>query len=77
LLKDNWTDEVAKTSQSRKGETMGYFASKFDRITTDRTMRNIIGQKKSSFNFDEIMAQKKILLVDLAKGNWEKKTQTF
>ncbi|HQG58337.1 MAG TPA: type IV secretion system DNA-binding domain-containing protein [bacterium] len=77
LVKRYWADEVAKTSQSRKGETMGYFASKFDRITTDRTMRNIIGQKKSSFNFDEIMAQKKILLVDLAKGKLGEENSNF
>jgi DNA helicase HerA-like ATPase len=56
---------------------MGYFASKFDRITTDSTMRNIIGQKKSSFNFDDIMAEKKILLVDLAKGKLGEENSNF
>jgi DNA helicase HerA-like ATPase len=77
LVRRYWTDEVANTSQSRKGETMGYFASKFDRITTDSTMRNIIGQKKSSFNFDDIMAEKKILLVDLAKGKLGEENSNF
>ena len=46
-----WTDEVANTSANRKGETMGYFVSKFDRFVTERTMRNIIGQPKSALNF--------------------------
>lgn len=77
LVRRYWTDEVANTSQNRKGETMGYFVSKFDRITTDNTMRNIIGQKKSSFNFDDIMAQKKILLVDLAKGKLGEENSNF
>lgn len=77
LVRRYWTDEVANTSQNRKGETMGYFVSKFDRITTDTTMRNIIGQKKSSFNFDDIMAQKKILLVDLAKGKLGEENSNF
>jgi len=77
LVRRYWADEVANTSQSRKGETMGYFASKFDRITTDSTMRNIIGQKKSSFNFDDIMAEKKILLVDLAKGKLGEENSNF
>lgn len=77
LVKRYWIDEVAHTSQNRKGETMGYFVSKFDRITTDKTMRNIIGQSKSSFNFDDVMAQKKILLVDLAKGKIGEENSNF
>ena len=77
LVRRYWTDEMANTSKSRKGETMGYFVSKFDRITTDSTMRNIIGQKKSSFSFDEIMAEKKILLVDLAKGKLGEENSNF
>lgn len=77
LVKRYWTDEVAKTTKSRKGETMGYFVSKFDRITTDNTMRNIIGQKKSAFSFDDIMAEKKILLVDLAKGKLGEENSNF
>lgn len=77
LVKRYWVDEVANTSQSRKGETMGYFVSKFDRFLTDKTMRNIIGQSKSSFNFDEVMANKKILLVDLAKGKIGEENSNF
>lgn len=77
LVKRYWTDEVANTSQARKGETMGYFVSKFDRLVTDKTMRNIIGQPKSSFNFSEVMAQKKILLVDLAKGKIGEENSNF
>lgn len=77
LVRRYWTDEVANTSQNRKGETMGYFVSKFDRITTDKTMRNIIGQKKSSFNFDNVMSQKKILLIDLAKGKLGEENSNF
>ncbi|MBU1132668.1 DUF87 domain-containing protein, partial [Patescibacteria group bacterium] len=77
LVKRYWTDEVANTSASRKSETMGYFVSKFDRFLTDKTMRNIIGQPKSSFNIAELMAQKKILLVDLAKGKLGEENSNF
>jgi len=77
LVKRYWIDEVAHTSQSRKGETMGYFVSKFDRFLTDKTLRNIIGQSKSSFNFDDIMAERKILLVDLAKGKIGEENSNF
>jgi hypothetical protein len=77
LVKKYWTDEVAKTSESRKSETMGYFVSKFDRFVTDKTMRNILGQPKSSFQFSKIMSEKKILLVDLSKGKIGEENSNF
>ncbi|MFC1625002.1 type IV secretory system conjugative DNA transfer family protein [Patescibacteria group bacterium] len=77
LVKRYWTDEIANTSDSRKSETMGYFVSKFDRLLTDKTMRNMIGQPKTSFDIGEIMAQKKILLVDLAKGKLGEENSSF
>ncbi len=77
LVKKYWTDEVANTSQARKGETIGYFVSKFDRFVTEKFMRNIIGQPKSSFNFADIMANKQILLVDLSKGKIGEENSNF
>jgi hypothetical protein len=68
LVKRYWTDEVANTSAQQKGEKMGYFVSKFDRFVTDKLMRNMLGQPKSALNFVDIMENKKILLVKLAKG---------
>ncbi len=68
LVKKYWVDEMAHTSEQTKGEQMGYFVSKFDRLVTEKIMRNIVGQPKSSFNFKKLMAEKKILLCDLSKG---------
>lgn len=45
-----------------------YIVSKFDVFLANDIMRPIIAQEKSSFNFREIMDNKKILLVNLAKG---------
>ncbi len=45
-----------------------YITSKFDVFTANEYMRPIIGQQESSFNFREVMDQKKILLVNLSKG---------
>ena len=45
-----------------------YITSKFDVFLANDIMRPIIAQEKSSFNFREIMDQKKILLVNLSKG---------
>jgi len=45
-----------------------YITSKFDVFLANDIMRPIIAQEKSSFNFREIMDEKKILLVNLSKG---------
>jgi Helicase HerA, central domain len=45
-----------------------YIVSKFDVFTSNDYMRPIIGQQRSAFNFRLLMDEKKILLVNLAKG---------
>lgn len=45
-----------------------YITSKFDVFLANDIMRPIIAQEHSSFNFREIMDNKKILLVNLSKG---------
>lgn len=65
---DFWHKEMAQTTESSKGEMLGWFASKFGAFLTNDMMRNIIGQTKSGFNLREIMDNKKILLVNLSKG---------
>lgn len=65
---DFWNKEMAQTSESSKGEMLGWFASKFGAFLGNEMMRNIIGQTKSGFNIREIMDNKKILLVNLSKG---------
>lgn len=68
VVRKYWTEELAQTSDYHKSETLGYFASKLDRFVTNKMMRNILGQSHSSFNFRDIMDNKKILIVDLDKG---------
>ena len=65
---DFWNKEMAQTTESAKGEMLGWFASKFGAFLANDMMRNIIGQTKSGFNLREIMDNKKILLVNLSKG---------
>lgn len=45
-----------------------YITSKFDVFLSNEIMRPIVSQQKSSFNFRDIMDNKKILLVNLSKG---------
>ncbi len=68
LVRRYWTDQVAKTDQKTKSESLGYFVSKFDKFVTNLTMRNVLGQSKSSFDLREVMDDGKILLVNLSKG---------
>ena len=45
-----------------------YITSKFDGFLSNDYMRPILTQKNSSFNFREIMDDRKILLINLSKG---------
>jgi hypothetical protein len=69
LVKDFWEREYA---QSQRGSTaadmLSYVISKVGRFIENEMMRNIIGQPQSGFNFQEVMNQGKILLINLSKG---------
>jgi hypothetical protein len=56
---------------------MGYFISKFDKFTTNLAIRNIIGQSKSSFDFRDIMDNRKILIINLSKGMLGEENMSF
>jgi hypothetical protein len=51
VIRRYWTDQIAQTTDFHKSETLDYIVSKFGRFVTNKTMRNIIGQSESSFNF--------------------------
>lgn len=68
VVRSFWENEMAKTSDFHKSEMLGYLISKVGRFVENEMMRNIIGQTRSSFDFREIMDNKKILLVNLSKG---------
>lgn len=68
IVQEFWTGQMAQTSEHSKSEMLGYFTSKFGDFANNEIMRNIIGQKHSSFNLREIMDNRKILFVNLSKG---------
>lgn len=68
VVRSFWEKQMAQTSEASKSEMLNYFISKFGRFMTNDMMRNIIGQTQSSFDFREVMDNKKILLVNLSKG---------
>lgn len=69
VVKAFWTEQLAKTSDFHKSEMYNYFISKFGRFMTNHTIRNIIGQTQSAFDFREIMDKEKVILINLSKGN--------
>lgn len=68
LVKRYWTDQIAKTNEFHKSETLGYITSKFDRFVTNLAVRNIIAQSKCSFDMRKVMDEGKILIINLSKG---------
>ncbi len=69
IVRQFWVEIAEKTSgESGLANMVPYITSKFDVFLANDIMRPIIAQEKSSFNFREIMDNKKILLVNLAKG---------
>ena len=51
--------------------------SKFGRFVTNKTIRNIIGQSKSAFDFRQVMDEGKILIVNLSKGKLGEENSNF
>jgi hypothetical protein len=64
-----WTEVAEKAGgEASLANIVPYITSKFDVFLANDIMRPIIAQEKSSFDFREIMDNKKILLVNLSKG---------
>lgn len=64
-----WKEVAEKAGgEASLANIVPYITSKFDVFLANEIMRPIIAQEKSSFDFREIMDDKKILLVNLSKG---------
>lgn len=68
VVRSFWEKEMAKTADFHKSEMLGYIISKVGRFVENAMMRNIIGQEQSGFDINDVMDNKKILLVNLSKG---------
>lgn len=77
IVKRYWTDQIAQTNDFHKSEVLDYIVSKFGRFVTNKLMRNIIGQSKSSFDFRKIMDDQKVLLINLSKGKVGEENSNF
>ena len=77
IVRRYWTDQIAQTADFHKSEILDYIVSKFGRFVTNKTIRNIIGQSKSAFDFREVMDSGKILLINLSKGKLGEENSSF
>ncbi len=69
IIKRFWQDIAMKaTDEQALANYAPYVTNKFDAFTTNEIVRPIIAQQKSAFNFRDLMDNRKILLVNLAKG---------
>lgn len=64
-----WNEIATKAGgESQLENIVPYITSKFDVFTANDIMRPIIAQERSSFDFKDVMDNRKILLVNLSKG---------
>lgn len=67
-VKSFWVDEFAKYGDRYMQEAGAAIQNKIGQFTSNPLIRNIIGQPKSSFDVRKMMDEKKILLINLSKG---------
>ena len=68
IIRQFWENAEKTSGESSLANFVPYVTNKFDVFISNDIMRPVIAQEKSVFNFREIMDNKKILLVNLAKG---------
>ncbi|MDP2669210.1 MAG: type IV secretion system DNA-binding domain-containing protein [bacterium] len=68
VIKAFWTQEFAKYTERFAAEATPAIQNKVGQFTSNQLIRNIVGQPKSTFDFRKAMDEKKILIINLAKG---------
>ncbi len=68
VVKQFWTVEFAGWNERVLQEVISPIQNKVGQFTSNSLIRNIIGQPTSAFDVREIMDNKKILIMNLAKG---------
>lgn len=67
-VKSFWIDEFNKYNERYMQEAGDAIKNKIGQFTANPSIRNIIGQPKSSFNIRQMMDEKKIIIMNLSKG---------
>jgi tRNA isopentenyl-2-thiomethyl-A-37 hydroxylase MiaE len=67
-VKAFWNDEFAKYNDKYAQEATAAIQNKIGQFISNPMVRNIIGQTQSTFDFREVMDNKKIVIINLSKG---------
>ena len=68
VVKNFWTKTFAKWNDRYREEAVAPVQNKIGQFISSPLIRNIIGQKKTSFHIRSLMDNKKILIMNLSKG---------
>jgi len=68
VIRDFWINEFERYDQKFRTEAVAPIQNKVGQFLSSSTIRNILGQPKSTINMEDIMNNKKILLINLSKG---------
>jgi len=68
IVKSFWVDEFAAYNTNFRNEAIAPIQNKVGQFLSNAIIRNMVGQPKSTINLRDIMDNRKILLLNLAKG---------
>jgi hypothetical protein len=68
IVRNFWNSEYKQFPPSYKIEAIAAIQNKLGQLFANELIRNMLGQKKSTINFDDIVNNRKILICNLAKG---------
>jgi CxxC-x17-CxxC domain-containing protein len=68
VVKSFWTKEFSSWSQQYASEAVAAIQNKVGQFASSALIRNIVGQVTSSIDMEDVINNKKILIVDLSKG---------
>ncbi len=67
-VKSFWENEFANYTDKFAAEATPAIQNKIGQFTANPVIRNLIGQPRSTFNIREMMDQRKIIIINLSKG---------
>ncbi len=77
MVKRFWAIEFADWSEKFDTDAIIPLVNKLGQFLSDPLLRNIFGQKENKVNLEELMQQKKIILINLSKGRLGEENSSF
>lgn len=77
VVKDFWVHEFRKFGSYQQADAIFPITNKLGRFLSSPLCRNILGQARSTINFEKIINESKILLCNLPKGGIGEDNSTF